>query len=172
MLNLRNLSIAVSLLVCLALTGAAEASDRLIRLDKQDIEAMKKEWLRAHEARQQKSKPGESSDIVQLTGELRYSRRTGLTLNGTAIQIGGDTNTFPQRSGHTDGTVRHPRTFNGKTVTVFGVSNGIFVKPTLIIEHGAAADEPGLGGMDAIPTHLIPSKSDSNVGELGDGAAG
>jgi hypothetical protein len=97
---------------------------------------------------------------VRLQGQLAYSSRDGLTLDGEPVFVGLQTGFFP--IGDRDLTT-DPSGLDGVQATVFGRKLSRGVRATLLIFH-AASTGSGLASLAERSTEIDPSDSDPNAG--------
>lgn len=108
---------------------------------------------------------------LRMTGEMRYSHRDGLTLDGASVQLSHRTVLFPSPRNH--GRIIDPSRLNGKHMTVFGRRNHGTIEAVLLIldpfQNGLSTGGSlgGFGANDQLrPEAYVPSSANPKVGEL------
>lgn len=146
----------VSLLWILPLDAAKSADGRIVRLMFPDGHASE----RVRPDRQDKEFDGRPAKI---SGELHFSRRGGLNVDGWTIVIDGLTSIFPSVGGD---RMPSPSSLNGRHVTVLGVQQTRkTIQARLMIVQGLELN--AMGARQSPPQAWeLPANTGEPVGEL------
>jgi hypothetical protein len=152
---------ATAVLLLFAVIGAATPpSSKIVRLTLQENN---RGAITKNKAQEQTTKGAPAP--VNISGELSFDRRSGLSINGMPISFDSQTNIFPDPG---SGRLPSPSSLNGKTATVLGVQSPggmISARLVLISEPG---HDGGSEGPNPVESWQVPADSGSPVGELTD----